>query len=296
MPPGTPSASDQSKTRPDPGAGESTSTASAGPLATVETASSPAVNAWITNGTLRRTDRTSDSGSRPCSCAPCRPTVLTISTTRSGRSSRNTPMVIVPGGRRRTMSRTSVGLTWRGLPGDEVEAEGVGAQRDRQQGVLLVRDAADLHEHVYDGTGWVDYGNTITVGASPDRGTLRGDARGAEGIETCETPRTGPRDRLGDRLDGRVDGSADSRMDSRVDGRIGGRARGRVPATSSPATDPSSSAPTWSWSSSCWSSRTGSTVRRCWSARSAGSSSSRGATRALGRSSSWTGCRCSSCS
>ena len=79
--------------------------------------SSPAANAWITNGTLRADPRTSDSGSRPCSCAPPSPTVLTISTTRSGRSSRNTPIVIVPG-RQPPHDVAHVGRrsTWRGLP------------------------------------------------------------------------------------------------------------------------------------------------------------------------------------
>ena len=157
-------------------------------------------------------------------------------------------MVIVPGGRRRTMSRTSVGRHLAGAPGREVEAEGVGAQGDRQQGVLLVRDAADLHEHVYDGTGRIGYGNTITLGASPDRGTgLSAGRPGSRRDRDVRNTADRPRDRLGDRW---AIGWTARRTAGWTAGWTAGSgsSRGRVPATSSPATDPSSSAPTWSWS------------------------------------------------
>ena len=121
---------------------------STGPLATAATAGSPAANAWITNGTRRRTQRTSESGSRPCSWAPERPSVFTVSTTRSGTSSRNTPTVTTPGGRRLTMlGHRSGGHDLARAAGREVETERVGAERDGEQRVLLVRDPADLHPH-----------------------------------------------------------------------------------------------------------------------------------------------------
>ena len=67
-------------------------------------------SAWITNGTRLRIQRTSDSGSRPWSCAPPSPSVLTSSTTRSLVSSRNTPTVITPRGRRWRISPTVSGV------------------------------------------------------------------------------------------------------------------------------------------------------------------------------------------
>ena len=51
------------------------------------------------------------------------------------------------------MSRTSSGVTCRGLPDAKHEAERVGAQGHREERVLLVRDPTDLHEHGADGTG-----------------------------------------------------------------------------------------------------------------------------------------------
>src|SRR5262245_39117996 len=61
---------------------------------------------------------TSACGSRPCSCAALRPTLFTISVTRWGRSSRNTPTVSTSScGSRFTMLFASSGVTMRGLPG-----------------------------------------------------------------------------------------------------------------------------------------------------------------------------------
>ena len=144
---GTASASAQSNAVPEPGSLASTSTMSTGPLPTAASAGSPAPKAWITNGTRWRIQRTSDSGSRPWSCAPPRPSVLTSSTTRSLVSSRNTPTVMTPGG------QAVEDLADR-LRGDlaraarrEHEAERVGTERDGEQGVLLVGDAADLDPH-----------------------------------------------------------------------------------------------------------------------------------------------------
>ena len=82
-PAGTASASAQSNATPEPGSSASTSTMSTGPLPTAARAGSSAAKPWITNGTRRRIHRTSESGSRPWSCAPESPSVLTISTTRS---------------------------------------------------------------------------------------------------------------------------------------------------------------------------------------------------------------------
>src|SRR3954463_14709275 len=75
---------------------------------------SPATKAWNSAGTRSFTKCAWSGVSRPCSWAPRRPDALTTSTTRSGSSFRNTPTVRTSGGRRRTMSRTCAGLTWRG--------------------------------------------------------------------------------------------------------------------------------------------------------------------------------------
>src|SRR5437016_2044476 len=77
-------------------------------------AGSPVANAWMSTGIRWRTHRACSGVSRPCSCAPLRPTLLTISTTRAGDSLRNTPMVMISGGRRLTMSATSAGEICRG--------------------------------------------------------------------------------------------------------------------------------------------------------------------------------------
>src|SRR5947207_8064819 len=77
-------------------------------------AGSPVANAWMSTGIRWRTHRACSGVSRPCSCAPLRPTLLTISTTRAGDSLRKTPMVMISGGRRLTMSATSAGEIWRG--------------------------------------------------------------------------------------------------------------------------------------------------------------------------------------
>ena len=45
------------------------------------------------------------------------------------------------------MSRTVGGRDLARAPGREDEAERVGAEGDGEERVLLVRDAADLHEH-----------------------------------------------------------------------------------------------------------------------------------------------------
>ena len=146
---------------------------SAGLLPADESASSPAAKAWIRNGTRARIMRASDIGSRPCSWAPPSPTVLTISTTRSGRSSRKTPIVIVSAGRRRTMSRTVGRRDLPRTPRREHEAERVGAHGHREERVLLRGDATDLHEHDGDGTGSGARHPAITL--TPPRSTGRGD-------------------------------------------------------------------------------------------------------------------------
>ena len=114
---------------------------STGPLPTAASAGSPAANAWITNGTRWRIHRTSESGSRPWSCAPPSPSVFTISTTRSlalvaehadGDDARREAV--------EDLARRSSGVTWRGLPGAKYEAERVGAEGDREERVLLVGD------------------------------------------------------------------------------------------------------------------------------------------------------------
>ena len=120
---------------------------STGPLPTAARAGSPAVNAWITNGTRLRIQRMSESGSRPLSCAPPRPSVFTISTTRSFVSSRNTPDG--DDARRETVQdlRDGLGRDLARAPGDEVETECVGTEGDGEERVLLGGDATDLDEH-----------------------------------------------------------------------------------------------------------------------------------------------------
>ena len=152
-PGGAPSASVQSKTRPDPGVGESTRITSAGLLPRPTTAPDRR-RGTPGSGRARaaRIMRASDIGSRPCSWAPLRPTVLTISTTRSGRSSRNTPTVMVSeGGAARCRARGGGHLTR--APRREHETDRVGAHGHREERILLGGDATDLHEHGPDGTG-----------------------------------------------------------------------------------------------------------------------------------------------
>jgi hypothetical protein len=50
-----------------------------------------------------------------------------------------------------------------GAPRSEHEAERVGTERNRQQRILFVRDATDLHEHKHDGTGRMPANLTITL-------------------------------------------------------------------------------------------------------------------------------------
>src|SRR2546423_6193319 len=111
---GAPSVNRQSKTWPDPGDGASIMMASAPYEAAPVSAGSPATKAWMRNGTRSRTKRACSGVSRPCSCAPRKPVWLTISTTRSGVSLRNTPTVRISGGRRFTMSAARAGAIWRG--------------------------------------------------------------------------------------------------------------------------------------------------------------------------------------
>ena len=122
------------------------STASAGPLAAAASAGSPAVNAWITNGTRSRIQRTSLSGSCPWSCTPCRPTLATIvddpfralvAEHADGRDAVRQPAgdVANVGGLHLPDARR------------EHEAEGVGPDGRREQGVVRGRDPADLDEH-----------------------------------------------------------------------------------------------------------------------------------------------------
>ena len=58
----------------------------------------------MTQRTDRATSATASAFSLPCSCAALTPERLTISTTRFGCSSRNTPTVRISGGSRRVMS------------------------------------------------------------------------------------------------------------------------------------------------------------------------------------------------
>ena len=147
MPSGAPSASAQSNTSPEPGAGESTRIALApyvdGPFE--RTGRRRRTPGSRTAPAPRRT-RVVSAVSWPCSCAARRPAVCTISTTRSAVSSRKTPTVITSGGRRRAMSRAT---SRRDLPARrrEHEADGIGAEGDGEERVVLVGDAADLDEH-----------------------------------------------------------------------------------------------------------------------------------------------------
>ena len=75
---------------------------------------SPAAKAWMRNCTRWRIHLPSAGVSWPCSCTPCSPAALTISTTRREASSRNTPTVMISGGSRRAMSRAWVTAIWRG--------------------------------------------------------------------------------------------------------------------------------------------------------------------------------------
>ena len=153
IPPGAPSASFQSNSRPEPGSGESMRITSAGPLAAALSAGSPAAKAWITNLTRCRTHRTSESGSRPWSWAPVRPMWWMVSTSRSGRSSRKTPDGHGLGRQPLDDVADRVGPDEPAAARRHHESERVGAHGDREEGVLLARDPADLHEHAPDGTG-----------------------------------------------------------------------------------------------------------------------------------------------
>ena len=209
IPPGTPSASDQSKTRPEPGSGESTSTASAGPLATAATASSPATNAWITNGTLRRIARTSDSGSRPCSWAPAQADRVDRSRRPAPGARRGTPRSssfpeAAAGRCRAPRSRSPDGGFRRTNTNPRASAPRATASR-ASSSFVIPQIFTNTRTTVPDGPGC---GNTITLGASPAGRTRSGTGSAQdevrrdtpetlEGNETCETPRTGPRGRVG---------------------------------------------------------------------------------------------------
>ena len=148
---GAPSARDQSNTSPEPGLGPSMSTAWAPSSRARSSSGSPATNALIKNPTRSATHRLSSTDSRPWSCAPRRPQRSTVCTTCSRLASRNTPTVMVSGGRRR---RDLAHTGRRDLPGrrGEDEADGVGAHGDRQECILLAADPADLDEHGDDAT------------------------------------------------------------------------------------------------------------------------------------------------
>ena len=120
---------------------------STGPLPTAASAGSSAAKPWITNGTRRRIQRTSDSGSRPWSCAPDEPERV---------HELDDPLLALvaehadgdDAGREAVEDLADrVGRDLARAPRREVEAEGVGTERDGEQRVLLVRDAADLDPH-----------------------------------------------------------------------------------------------------------------------------------------------------
>src|SRR5439155_1610518 len=92
-------------------------------------AGSPAVKAWMTNGTRSRIQRTSLSGSCPLSSTPWRPTFDTPVTTRSGRSLPNAPTGVTPFRSPRAAYPTTAGLT--GPP------KGAAAARDLAHLVII---------------------------------------------------------------------------------------------------------------------------------------------------------------
>ena len=145
---GAPSASRQSNTRPDPGSGESTRidvgrAVGRGARARDRRPRTPGSRTARARGSTAPRD----VGSRPCSCTAVQPDaghdlddVLgpLVAEHADGRAPRAAAAC--------TMSRTVVGVH---LPPArrEHEAERVGAERDREQRVVLVGDPADLDEH-----------------------------------------------------------------------------------------------------------------------------------------------------
>src|SRR5688500_13950692 len=120
-PDGAPSASDQSKTWPEPGLSESIITMSAPNPAARARSGSPPGNALMTTGTRARTQRVSSADSWPCSCAARRPAWLVISTTRSRASLRKMPTVRISGGSRLAMSAARDAARKRGDDGTKLK-------------------------------------------------------------------------------------------------------------------------------------------------------------------------------
>ena len=144
---GRPSASTQSNTWPDPGVGESISTASAAWYSSMRSSMrSPAAKAWIRNCTRWRIHLPSAGVSWPCSCTA-------VQAGGVDHLDHPTRRLVPEQAQRHDLGREAAGdvadLAHRDLAGrrGEHEADGVGAHGHRQQGVLLVGDAADLHEH-----------------------------------------------------------------------------------------------------------------------------------------------------
>ena len=164
-PPGAPSASRQSKTRPEPGSGESTRMTSAGLLAARRERGIAGrerldheLHPLADPPHLGRAARGRAAARRAARRAP------TISTIRAralvaehadGVHLARQPPHDVADGRRASTCRAAR---------REHEAERVGAERDREQRVVLVRDPADLDEHASaTGTSGVDQAIVVEV-------------------------------------------------------------------------------------------------------------------------------------
>ena len=147
-PPGAPSASRQSKTLPEPGVGRVDEDrrrpgCSPRPRARDRRPRTPGSRSARARGSTapRR------CGSRPCSCTACSPTARRdLDDVLGPLVAEHADGAAPRAGSRLTMSRTVSGCH---LPRArrEHEAERVGAERDREQRVVLVRDPADLDEH-----------------------------------------------------------------------------------------------------------------------------------------------------
>ena len=119
---------------------------STGPLPTAASAGSPAAKPWITNGTRWRIHRTSDNGSRPCSCAAEAERVDQLDDAllglvaehADGDHARRQPVQDLRDGLGHHLARAAR---------REHEAEGVGTEGDGEQRVLLVGDPTDLDPH-----------------------------------------------------------------------------------------------------------------------------------------------------
>ena len=120
---------------------------SAGEFAAARSADHRRRTPWITNRTRSRIQRTSRQRLVAVELHRVQPDPVRDLDDALGPVVRNTPTVSTSRGNRLTMSRTRSGCTWRRAR-REHEADRVGAQRDREQRVLLVRDPADLDEHV----------------------------------------------------------------------------------------------------------------------------------------------------